>query len=112
MAPNATPIYSVADGKVYRIEIADNGNYGVQVRIAHADGFKTIYAHLDRVLVFDGQQITAGQAIGLADSTGNSSGSHLHLTLKHEDAYEGGDMYKGIHTILSIPHPIFNICYN
>jgi murein DD-endopeptidase MepM/ murein hydrolase activator NlpD len=54
-----------------------------------------VYAHLSKNLVEVGQCVSAGDLIGLSGNTGNSSGAHLHLTLKHEDAYEHGEMYQG-----------------
>src|SRR3972149_3051611 len=49
----------------------------------HPDGqFESIYGHFKQALVSLGDVVEAGQLIGLADNTGNSSGAHLHLTLK------------------------------
>jgi murein DD-endopeptidase MepM/ murein hydrolase activator NlpD len=62
--------------------------YGIHIRIQHRDGYKTIYAHLWDALVEVGDSVTRGQLIGKADSTGNSTGSHLHLTLKQDGATE------------------------
>ena len=81
-APHGTMIFACADGTVYRVETADNNNYGIHVRIEHADGYKTVYAHLMKPLVMVGDIVRAGEVIGLADNTGNSHGDHLHLTLK------------------------------
>ena len=64
--------------------------YGIHVRLRHQDGYRTIYAHLHRALVAVGQHVKAGEQIGLANSTGNSTGSHLHLTLKKEGASAAG----------------------
>ena len=78
-------IYAAARGEVIRVEDVDNNNYGKHVRILHdhPDGpFKSVYAHFQRTLVNEGDMVEAGQVIGKADNTGNSSGSHLHLTLK------------------------------
>jgi hypothetical protein len=87
-----TPIYACATGRVYLVHDGRGGHaYGKHVRITHRDGYKTIYAHLSRSLVTEGQEVSAGQIIGLADSTGNSSASHLHLTLKKAGATERGD---------------------
>lgn len=83
-APHGTPILAVADGQVYRVESTDNSNYGLQVRVNHGDGHKTVYAHLNNVDVTVGQFVTGGQKLGNADNTGNSFGSHLHLTYKRE----------------------------
>lgn len=79
------------DGLVYRVEgNPSSGNYGIHVRIKHRDGFSTIYAHLMMPAVAEGDVVTAGQVIGLADNTGNSSGDHLHLTLKRDGATASG----------------------
>lgn len=51
------------------------GNY---VLIKHPNGMKTRYAHLSQVLVKKGQQVNAGQQIGVQGNTGNSYGVHLH----------------------------------
>ena len=72
----------VYDGR----ESAINGghNYGVHVRVDHGNGYETTYAHLDKRIVNVGNTVVSGQVIGFADNTGNSSGSHLHLTLKKD----------------------------
>jgi murein DD-endopeptidase MepM/ murein hydrolase activator NlpD len=81
-------IFAVAQGTV-RLVLTDprnrddgGHNYGIQVRITHAEGYETIYAHLSAFNVLPGDSVRAGQQIGLADNTGNSFGDHLHLTLK------------------------------
>jgi hypothetical protein len=84
-APDNSPVFAVADGSVYRVETNPGAsNYGIHVRIQHIDGWKTIYAHFKRANVVPGQQVKAGDIVGYADNTGNSSGSHLHLGLKRE----------------------------
>lgn len=77
------PIFAIAPGRVYRVERDDVGNYGKHVRIQHPHGYKTIYAHLDSVAADVGEHVEAGDLIGRGGNTGNSSGPHLHLTLKH-----------------------------
>lgn len=90
-APNNANVYAMADGMVYEIhDDPQNHNYGRHIRIRHADGYRTVYAHLAKVLVQQGQQVQAGEKIALADSTGNSTGSHLHITLKKEGATASG----------------------
>lgn len=85
-ALNGTPIYAMADGEVIRVEADPNsGPYGIHVRIKHEhDGqvYKSVYAHFQRPKVDVGQVVRAGDIIGLADNTGNSSGAHLHITFK------------------------------
>lgn len=93
-APSGTAIYACADGLVSRVD-AYNGDpqsmpYGNSARLQHADGYETVYAHLLDVSVSVGQAVAAGQVIGRADSTGNSAGDHLHLTLKQAGATAAG----------------------
>lgn len=90
-APDGARIFACAAGTVFQVHDGrDNHPYGVHVRIQHADGYQTIYAHLREALVQVNDVVKAGQVIGLADSTGNSSGSHLHLTLKKAGATAAG----------------------
>lgn len=84
-ADHGDNIYAVADGKVSMAGHPNKHPYGMHVRIKHQAGstaFETVYAHLSQILVQVGQQVKAGEVIGRADNTGNSTGSHLHLTLK------------------------------
>ena len=82
-APHGQDIFAVLSGTVYRVENDPNsGNYGIHVRIQHEGELKTIYAHLDRALVQVGDVVVGGQKIGEADNTGNSYGSHLHMSEK------------------------------
>lgn len=90
-APTNTKVYACADGEVYLIhDGSGNHPYGIHVRIVHQGGYRTIYGHLNQALVHTGQVVKAGEVIGLADSTGNSAGSHLHLTLKKDGATAAG----------------------
>ncbi|MAT97616.1 MAG: hypothetical protein CL608_10775 [Anaerolineaceae bacterium] len=83
MAPTGSKIFAVAPGTVRVVNHqANNHNYGIHVRVDHVDGWQTIYAHLQQATVQVGQPVKAGDQLGLADNTGNSFGSHLHLTLK------------------------------
>ncbi|HLE61985.1 MAG TPA: M23 family metallopeptidase [Pyrinomonadaceae bacterium] len=87
-------IYAIADGQV--IKVALYGAYGYQVRVQHVRDdriYESIYAHgIDgSAAVKVGDSVVAGQLLMLADSTGNSSGSHLHLTLKCVGATARGE---------------------
>jgi len=80
-------VLALEDGVIVKDE--DNrgsGAYGNFVTIWHPSINKaTQYCHLDRNYVNNGQQVTKGQPIGYMDSTGNSSGHHLHLNLFEVD---------------------------
>ncbi len=90
-APMNSKVFACADGEVYRVSDGSDGNaYGIHVRILHEGGYRTVYAHLNQALVRLGQTVKTGEVIGLADSTGNSTGSHLHLTLKKDGATAAG----------------------
>jgi hypothetical protein len=93
MAPTGSKIFAVAPGIVRVVNAQPNNhNYGIHVRVDHADGWQTIYAHMERATVRVGEPVQAGDQLGLADNTGNSFGSHLHLTLKRQNAsYTGND---------------------
>ena len=80
-AHHRTDIYAVAAGTVYRVGDDDGHNYGIRVYIDHGNGISTAYAHLDERFVNIGDVVQGGQLIGYADNTGNSQGSHLHLTM-------------------------------
>lgn len=107
-APYRTNVYACADGEVYLVEDGTNEhNYGKHVRIRHAQGYRTIYAHLDEVLVSVGDQVKARHLIGRADSTGNSTGNHLHLTLKKDNATANGDTDYPVDIIDPTPYLVF-----
>ena len=90
-APTGTNIYTAADGIVSDVKPVDDGhNYGIYVRVRHGQGYETTYAHLQRALVTVDQPVLAGQLIAIADDTGRSMGSHLHLTLKHSERMRVG----------------------
>lgn len=74
-----TPIYASGDGVVYD-PYAKSGmhGYGQVVCIDHGYGFKTLYAHLSKILVKPGEKVKRGQVIGLLGNTGPSTGPHLH----------------------------------
>ena len=69
------------DGKV---RIAKKSkSYGNVIVIRHSNGLETYYAHLSKIKVEVGQQVFAGQIIGLGGNTGHSHGSHLHFEIRY-----------------------------
>jgi murein DD-endopeptidase MepM/ murein hydrolase activator NlpD len=76
-APQGTPIYATANGKV---EVAGNlgDGYGRHVVINHGYGYKTLYGHMVRIKARVGQAVKRGEVIGWVGSTGKSTGPHCH----------------------------------
>jgi murein DD-endopeptidase MepM/ murein hydrolase activator NlpD len=74
-----TPIRAVAEGKV----VFAGGNtccsYGLYVIVDHENGLKTLYAHLSRLDVSNGQRVRQGENLGPSGRTGYSTGVHLHF---------------------------------
>ncbi len=58
------------------------GGYGRYVVIKHDNGLESVMAHFSRTLVKEGQQVAAGEPVGLGGSTGRSTGPHLHLEFR------------------------------
>lgn len=87
--PAGTPLKSVGPGTVVSAGWA--GSYGNQVVIQHTDGKYSQYAHLSQLTVSAGQSVTGGHQIGLAGSTGNSTGPHLHFEIRTSPDY-GSDI--------------------
>ena len=61
-------------------------SYGWCVLIQHADGYSTLYAHLQQTLAQNGQIVKQGDWVGLSGSSGNSTGPHLHYELWKDGA--------------------------
>ena len=77
-------IFAVADGVVDEVVYSEEG-YGNYVILVHENGYRTLYAHCQEIMVSLNQKITAGQQIATMGSTGNSTGSHLHFELLDDD---------------------------
>lgn len=58
-----------------------SGTYGNVVTINHGNGYYSRYAHLYSISVSAGQSVSKGQQLGIEGSTGNSSGTHLHIEI-------------------------------
>ena len=78
-APKGTDVYAAASGTV--TFSGSSGAYGNMIKIKHADGTETVYAHNNKNLVKKGETVKAGQAIAKVGSTGNATGNHLHFEL-------------------------------
>jgi murein DD-endopeptidase MepM/ murein hydrolase activator NlpD len=60
------------------------GGYGNCVRVAHSNGYETLYGHLSRITVKEGQHISVGDKVGEIGSTGRSTGNHLHYEVRKD----------------------------
>jgi murein DD-endopeptidase MepM/ murein hydrolase activator NlpD len=80
--PEGTPLHSVADGIISRINDEGIKSFGKSVRIKFSDGSEVIYGHLSKISVRTNDHVHAGDIVGFSGNTGNSpTGSHLHLQL-------------------------------
>jgi len=112
-APQGTPILAAFEGTVFRtnaqITLGVRHAYGNHVRLRHLVGgfeYHTVYAHLSAIdpLVISGALIPALAHIGDAGTTGNSTGPHLHLTLKRVGHYDPAQPA----TLANFPHDIID----
>lgn len=69
-----------APGKV--INAGWTGGYGNMVEVDHGNGISTRYGHMSQILVKVGDTVDRGDVIGLAGSTGRSTGTHLHYEVR------------------------------
>lgn len=86
-APTGTPIYAAGSGVIDKHYVSKS--YGNYIRIKHANGFQTAYAHMDEFAsgLSVGSEVSKGQRIGTVGSTGRSSGPHLHYELIHNGRF-------------------------
>ncbi|GBC80618.1 Murein DD-endopeptidase MepM [bacterium HR09] len=92
-AAYGTPVKAPADGLVV---FADRETgYGRVVKLNHGYGFVTVYAHLDRILVKEGQRVKRGDVIGKVGMTGRTTGPHLHY-----EVWKDGEKQNPLHYIL------------
>ncbi|CAA7620668.1 M23 family metallopeptidase [Magnetospirillum sp. UT-4] len=76
-APVGAPVRSVGDG-VVTLAHPDMVFTGLTVMVDHGLGLQTVYAHLSRAEVSEGQRVAAGQVIGAVGASGRATGPHLH----------------------------------
>jgi len=80
-APVGTEVYATGDGVVESI-ISSRRGYGNHIVVNHGFGYKTLYAHLDRFNVRQGQKVKRGDVIGFVGNTGLSIAPHLHYEVE------------------------------
>ncbi len=78
--PYGLKIHSTGEGVVLTAHYSRHG-YGKEVIIDHGFGYRSRYAHLQRINVEVGDKVKRGQVIGELGSTGRSTGPHLHYEI-------------------------------
>jgi murein DD-endopeptidase MepM/ murein hydrolase activator NlpD len=82
-APKGTSVLALGEGTV--VSAAWNDGYGRLVKIRYDNGYTAYYAHLDDYAgMVPGKRISRGQTVGKVDSSGRSTGHHLHFELRNE----------------------------
>jgi murein DD-endopeptidase MepM/ murein hydrolase activator NlpD len=79
-ASEGTPFYATHSGVVKLARY--NGGYGYCVMLDAGNGLTLVYGHSSRLLVREGQQVQAGDVLGLVGNTGYSFGDHLHYEVR------------------------------
>ena len=79
-AAGGTDILAAKSGVV--ITSTYNSSYGNYVVVSHGNGQTTLYAHMRKRLVSEGQTVKQGQVLGLVGTTGSSTGNHLHFEIR------------------------------
>lgn len=84
-APKGTKIVAAYDGEVaWSYYSSSAGNW---VGIDHGDGIYTVYMHMSKRLVSEGDMVKKGDVIGLVGTTGRSTGNHLHFGVRKDGKY-------------------------
>ena len=79
--PEGTPVRAAASGTV--TFAGWHEGFGVLVVIDHGNGYESYYGHLSKLLVSEGQRVSAGDVIALSGNTGLSTGPHLHFEVRY-----------------------------
>ncbi|MDR2906040.1 MAG: M23 family metallopeptidase [Helicobacteraceae bacterium] len=78
-----TNVYSTADGFVEVTRSTPTTGFGNVITLSHYYGFKTLYAHLNKILVRQGDFVRKGQLIAHSGNSGYSNGPHLHYEVRY-----------------------------
>ena len=80
--PVGTPIRASGGGTV--AAAGYDADYGLFVLLRHPSGYETMYGHTSRLLAAEGDDVQAGQVIGLSGNSGRSTAPHLHFEIRHD----------------------------
>lgn len=84
IAGQGTPVLATADGVVLEVKRSGKGPGNI-VEIGHDGGYRTLYAHLQDIVVRKGERVKAGRKIANVGMSGNSFAPHLHYEV-HRDS--------------------------
>jgi murein DD-endopeptidase MepM/ murein hydrolase activator NlpD len=84
-APVGTPVQTIGAGRV--TFAGRKGGEGNMIQIVHNNGYETMYLHLSRMYVRNGDHVESGKTIGLVGSTGLSTGPHLDFRILQRGQY-------------------------
>ena len=83
VGPRGTPILSAQQGSVVYAG-RDFRGFGNMVLIESGQGWATIYAHLEKIMVKEGQKVSQGENIGTMGRSGRATGVHLHFEIRKD----------------------------
>ena len=93
-AAEGTEIGAFADGVVEYI--GEDDVFGRYLKIRHANGVSSFYAHCSKLLVRKGMTVTCGQIVALVGQTGSATGPHLHLAIEKDNVRLDPAYYVGL----------------
>ena len=82
-AKTGTPVFAPANGVVEYAHFHKKSGYGKLLIIDHNFGFKTLYGHLSKLIVKQGEFVKKGQIVAYTGNTGLSNGPHLHYEVRY-----------------------------
>ncbi|QXP72774.1 M23 family metallopeptidase [Tenacibaculum sp. AHE15PA] len=89
-APKGTPIFASGNGVIAKAH--RSSTFGKVVYIDHGYGYRTIYAHMSKIIAKRKQEVKRGDIIGYVGNTGRSMASHLHYEI-HKDGRPVNPIY-------------------
>lgn len=82
-AKKGEAVKSVMAGQIIAVK-RERWGYGQHVIVGHKNGYESLYAHLSKISVAEGDRVTTDSVLGEVGSTGRSTGPHLHLEIRQE----------------------------
>ena len=83
VAPEGAPVIATASGVVVSAE--RSRTWGNRIRIQHSKGFSSVYAHLEKIAIWNGKHVVKGEVIGTVGATGMTIGPHLHYSILKQE---------------------------